>query len=49
MGVTDEFATFASAEEKRKRTITPDFGIDLRGRLGKSHPTSNSFTESSSC
>jgi hypothetical protein len=25
------------------------FGIDLRGRLGKSRPTSNSFAESSSC
>jgi hypothetical protein len=32
-----------------ERTITLDFGIDLKGRLGKSRLTSDSFAESSSC
>jgi hypothetical protein len=40
---------WARAYNHGKRTITPDFGIDLRGRLGKSRPTSNSFAESSTC
>jgi hypothetical protein len=43
LGFPNEEAPFC------ERTITPDFGIDLRGRLGKSRPTSNSFAESSTC
>ena len=42
-------ASEASRLSARERTISSDFGIDLRGRLNKSRLTSNSFAESSSC
>lgn len=33
----------------RERTITPDFGIELGGRLGKNHALSKNLLESSLC
>ena len=55
-GAFDETATpnepgkpITTSLPERERTISPDFGIDLRGRLNKSRLTSNSFAESSSC